>query len=440
MKKYYIGLCFLAVIAVVSCRKVDDTSVFDKSVDARLNEALKNYQSKLSGAQYGWKASVQTKSGGNYTFYFSFNDSNRVKMLSSFDSTSATTLRESSFRLKALQQPSLIFDTYSYIHALADPNPNVNGGSVGAGLQADFEFYFDDDSSTNDMITLVGRFNGTKTVLTRATQQERTAFLNGDLAKGLAINKILTYYKRIVIGTTDSADMFVNTKSSYVIQPDANGNLLDPSRRANYTLMLGGLTFSKPLQVGSKTVSELSNVVFNSSNNTITATSGGQPIVIKEVVTPIKIDAAAPKRWWDVSFNANDYWISFDGWHSNGVDDFFGFKTKSAYYYFLFWANYGSGFDATGLVYVNASNQLALYAPAVKGNFTAIPGRVVFTYGGTFGTSPNAASTTAMTATTSTSVRTILSNAQGFYLIQTSATSYDMVSASDGKSWISWDW
>ncbi|HOZ78281.1 MAG TPA: DUF4302 domain-containing protein, partial [Ferruginibacter sp.] len=120
MKKYFLGLCGLVLLAVSSCRKVDDSSVFGQSPDQRINETLAKYQAQLSGAQYGWKGIVATNEGGNFTFYFSFNDSNRVKMLSSFDSVSATVLKESSFRLKALQQPSLLFDTYSYIHQLAD--------------------------------------------------------------------------------------------------------------------------------------------------------------------------------------------------------------------------------------------------------------------------------------------------------------------------------
>lgn len=240
MKKITLGFCSLLII-VASCKKVDDSSVFTQSADQRLNAALAKDQAKLSGAQYGWKAVVRTNAGGNFTFYFTFNDSNRVKMLSSFDSASAVTLKESSFRLKALQQPSLLFDTYSYLHVLADPNPAAAGGAAGAGLQSDFEFYFDDANSTDDKIELVGRFNGTKTTLTRATQAERDAFLNGELARGLVINKIVNYYKRIHIGNTDSVDAFVDARSSYIISPDATGNLLDDSLGTNYTLTLGGL-------------------------------------------------------------------------------------------------------------------------------------------------------------------------------------------------------
>ena len=101
----------LAITLVASCRK-DDDNAFDKSPDERLNETLAAYQKALSGSQFGWNANLITADGGYYRFYFSFNDSNRVQMYSDFDSTTATVLKESSYRLKALQQPSLIFDTY----------------------------------------------------------------------------------------------------------------------------------------------------------------------------------------------------------------------------------------------------------------------------------------------------------------------------------------
>ena len=50
MKNYFIGLCGLVLLAVSSCRKVDDSSVFGQSPDQRINETLAKYQAQLSGA------------------------------------------------------------------------------------------------------------------------------------------------------------------------------------------------------------------------------------------------------------------------------------------------------------------------------------------------------------------------------------------------------
>lgn len=441
MKKIILGFCSLLII-VASCKKVDDSSVFTQSADQRLTAALAKNQAKLSGAQYGWKALVRTNAGGNFTFYFSFNDSNRVKMLSSFDSMSAVTLKESSFRLKALQQPSLLFDTYSYLHVLADPNPAAAGGSAGAGLQSDFEFYFDEANSTDDKIELVGRFNGTQTTLTKATQAERDAFLNGDLAKGLVINKIVNYYKRITIGNTDSVDAFVDARSSYIISPDANGNLLDDSLGTNYTLTLGGLAFAKPLVVGTKTLSELSNINFDATTNSITAVGDGQPITITGVVTPMRVDVNAPSRWWNFAAGQGSYWITETGFHINGVDDAQHIQNLPGYFGFsIFWPEYGTSggvnYDLFAPIVANSSGNASLaYGAAYRPPVFNADGRVVFRYLGTLGTVPAGAASTYL------AMRTQLAIPRGYYLVQISADpvspAYHMVSAADGKAWITW--
>ena len=105
---FFLSLSLLAA----SCKKEDDP-VFDKSPDERINEALSGYQKQLTEAPYGWKALVYPKGGGTYFFYMKFDNQNRVTMYSTFDSLSAVTPRESSYRLKALQQIALLFDTYS---------------------------------------------------------------------------------------------------------------------------------------------------------------------------------------------------------------------------------------------------------------------------------------------------------------------------------------
>src|SRR5258708_439035 len=161
----------LAIILVASCKR-DDDHVFDKSSDERINETLKAYQTAMTSSQYGWNGNLYTADGTLYRFYFSFNDSNRVQMYSDFDSLTATDIKESSYRLKALQQPSLIFDTYSYIHLLSDPDGSVNGGADGVGLKSDFEFAI--DSVTTDSISLIGRVNGSKLTFKKATQADKT--------------------------------------------------------------------------------------------------------------------------------------------------------------------------------------------------------------------------------------------------------------------------
>ncbi len=170
MKKIVSYILAATTIGLSGCDKHKDA--FDKSPDERINEALATYQSALTSSQYGWKGWIYPAGleGGVVSFYFKFNETNRVEMFSDFDSASAVTPMTASYRLKALQQPALIFDTYSYVHVLADPDGSVNGGNYGSGLISDFEFAI--DSIAGDTVKLTGRFNKSKAFLVKATQQK----------------------------------------------------------------------------------------------------------------------------------------------------------------------------------------------------------------------------------------------------------------------------
>jgi hypothetical protein len=435
MKKILL-ICFIAAAAISSCRK-DDKSVFDKSPDERLKEKLDAYQAQLSGAQNGWKGLLRVDSGrgATFSFYFKFNNENRVVMLSDFDSLSAVTPKESSYRLKALQQPSLIFDTYSYLHVLADPDETVNGGVRGAGLLSDFEFYF--DSNNADTIKLVGRFNGSKMTLMRATKPEEDAYTAGQLAAGLNINKILTYFKRLTVGT-QLYDVKIDPLSRQFIFSwlDGSGNLQTFS--TGYYFTLGAIVFTTPFVNGSQTISGFSNISWDPATETITLSASGTTATINGIVVPLKVDVAAPKRWWDYAINNDSlYWFSVKGFHVNGVDDAFGVQSltsgTSTYFFLVYWPLFGANNDLFAPIFLNAAGTALTLAygtaPAIP-TFTA-DGRAIFVQLGNYGSYPN-------TGPAGQS-RSLLYNSSGYYFVQTSATTYDMVSASNGKSWITWE-
>src|SRR5260221_586526 len=136
MKKRFFIYALVLPAFLVSCRK--DKTIFSQSPDQRINQVLTAYQDSLVNSRYGWRGFIFPKAlnGGVVSFYFAFNNTNRVQMFSDFDSTSAVTKLESSYRLKALQQPVLIFDTYCYVSVLADPDGSVNGGTYGERLRS----------------------------------------------------------------------------------------------------------------------------------------------------------------------------------------------------------------------------------------------------------------------------------------------------------------
>ena len=418
-----------------ACKKYD--TAFVQSPDERINTAIKKYQSALTGSPAGWNATIRTQTGGIYHYHFRFTDSNRVKMYSDFNQSTAGTVGESSYRLKALQTPSLLFDTYSYLHLLSDPDGNVNGGIDGVGLASDFEFSL--DSLAADSILLTGRVHGTKLTLIKATQQDFDAWQNGRWATTLAfenINKIQNYFRRLIIGGVNY-EIRVNTLARTITFTwiDASGN----SRQftTDYYYSATGVVFVTPFNTGTQTVNGLEIVSWDAGNSILNVKVNGVATTISGATKPLKIDLAAPQRWWQYAVsNGGLYWISVDGFHVNGVDDAFGIKTLPDYYYLIYWPGIqpasGPPFDAVAPAFLIASqNSLDLqYGLALTPDFKS-DGRVVFTYSGdVVGPYP----TTGPAALT----KTQFLFPQGYYFVQTSATSFDMVSSTDAKAWISW--
>lgn len=427
----------LLLMGLFTACKKDNDRIFDESPDQRLKEKLAEYQEQLSGAPYGWKAFVYPAGGGAYSFYFKFNNANRVQMYSDFDPTSASTLEESSYRLKALQQPSLLFDTYSYLHVLADPDPAVNGGVRGTGLQSDFEFYF--ESATPDTIKLVGRFHGSKATLVKATQQEEAAFNSGELGNALQFNNIsryVTYFKRVTINGTEY-EINVNPASRTITLSwlDNTGNI--QSFTTNYYYDINGVQFQTPFAAGSQTVTGLTDITWDDNTGILGFDVNGTATTVQGSGAPLLVDVDAPRRWWQRAVNEDSYWVTFDGFHVDGVDDAYGITNISNFYFLLFWPRYGTSggvnYDLAGFVTINNGSASISYGPAFTEPTFTDDGRIIFPYLGVLGTVPP----TAVTPVVNT--RNKFRDPAGFYLVQTGADSYDMVSA-DGRAWISWVW
>jgi hypothetical protein len=431
-----------------SCNK-DDSTAFEQSPDERVNETLANYQTLLSGAQYGWRAVVYPAGGGAYSFYFRFNDANRVVMYSDFDAASAATAKESSYRLKALQQPSLIFDTYSYLHLLSDPNEatinvqsNANGfrgGTLGQGLRSDFEYAI--DTATADSVKLIGRQHGTRAFLVKATQQEAAAYGNGGLATTLLqlqnLNKILYYFKRLTLGgKTYDVSINDNLKTIAFTWVDGNGNVNTFNTPYYYTT--DGILFSTPFNDGSQTINGFTGISWNSNTATFSVTANNNAGTIAGINTPLAVDREAPVRWWNDAATKGSYWISLDGFHVNGVDDAYDIKSLQtdtwSYFYLIYWPQYESNYDLFAPVFVNPSrDSLTLFygiAPRSPISFTS-DGRGIFRELGTLGSLPESGPAELS--------RVQLRNASGYYFVQTGATSYDMISAADSRVWITWE-
>lgn len=171
MKKIFYILTLIAITMgiTIACSKTEDP-IFEETTDERLAKELAEYKELLTSQTDGWYLVINTKRGGGFKFWVSFDDDFRAKVLSDMDATysnvgeTSTKIQDTGYRIKALMSPSLIFDTYSYIHVLADPNPKVIDGDRAEGLESDFEFSFV-NVEDNGTINLKGNFNGCTAIL-----------------------------------------------------------------------------------------------------------------------------------------------------------------------------------------------------------------------------------------------------------------------------------
>ena len=350
MQKHCLYLLLLLTFA--ACKKEDDP-LFDKSPDERLNETLNKYQQALTGAPYGWKGLIFPAGvpNGVFSFYFHFNDSNRVAMFSDFDASSFVTYKESSYRLKALQQPSLLFDTYSYVHVLSDPDAAVNGGVYGKGLYSDFEFALDDISG--DTIHLTGRFNRSKALLIKATQEEQQGYLSLKRNRAFEnLTQFLTYFKRITVGSKQY-EIRVNLFAHLItfIWVDEQGRQQTFSTGFYYTP--SGIAIYPALADGSQTIASLDNITWDGASQTMRGTVNGTNATIMGFAKPLAIDTTASRRWWQAAAGGN-YWVTENGFRVNGVEDAFGIHTLPDFSFMGFWPEYGTSggvtYDLVGFV------------------------------------------------------------------------------------------
>ncbi|WP_149240113.1 DUF4302 domain-containing protein [Dyadobacter sp. 32] len=434
MKKSLLYLLLLTS-AFFSCTNSDD-SVFEESADARLNAALASYEKQLVDAQYGWNAVIYPKGGGSFGFFMKFDDKNRVVMYSDLSESFAKTPKESSYRLKAMQTPSLIFDTFSYLHVLADPDDEVHGGNVGEGWLSDFEFAIYPDSVTSDVITFTGRKNQSRLVLTKATQVQAAAYSSGQLANALAFNNIskyLTYFKRVTISGV-TYEITVNQDERVIKLTWLEGTSVK-SFTTKYYYNSTGLAFATPFINAGKTINGFTNIAWNPNTTQIGLTADGSTGTILSAIAPLSVDLAAPKRWWETPVESGGEWRSRDGFHVNGVEDAFGIKNlkrgTDPYAVWIYIPSATSSYDIFApTFFFNETLDLDYFYASLPPTFTN--GKVFFRE---YGASTNPPVPTSGPASETAK---LMYESSGYYLIQTSDKTYDMVSAKDARAWISW--
>ena len=199
------------LLSITSC-KDDDKYLFGEGPDERLEKKLAEYQNLLCNAPNGWMVMVGTKNtgdnGGAYRLYMKFTQDNHVTMYSDKDDTQAVTPKTSSYRLKSMLVPTLMFDTYNYLHELADTDAAISGGTAGNGLLSDFDFNLINEPD-GDKIVAVGRKNSCPIVMRKATAEEEAAITGGDPLLRIIITTTAANWAAIKYATLDVDGLLV---------------------------------------------------------------------------------------------------------------------------------------------------------------------------------------------------------------------------------------
>src|SRR5258708_6064847 len=382
MKKRFFIYALVLPAFLVSCRK--DKTIFSQSPDQRINQVLTAYQDSLVNSRYGWRGFIFPKAlnGGVVSFYFAFNNTNRVQMLS--------------------------------------------------------DFQFSIDTVTADTIKLTGSQHNTRAYLVKAAKQDSIDFYSQQYSNRNFDKwpEYLTYFKRVTVGST-TYEVQVNRATRMVTITWIDGNGVTHKMVTGYYYTATGVRFTVPIVDGSQTLTGFDNVTWNALTLTSTVSVNGTVYPVNGAARPLSPDAGAPNRWWgypQALGNAGG-WASVKGFHSNGVDDAFGVQAIGNYYYLAYQPQYQltSGVYDLLFFYLVVNNQLTInYAPAFQPPTIYSDGRTNFSILGLFGNIPSADSVAVMKSALQ------LGETNGYYFVQQDSTSYDMVGAKDGKTLISW--
>ena len=422
MKNIFLLSALLLVFA--SCTKDQDTIL--ESPDKRLNSLLAEYQAQLVDPELGWIGYLLTGTEKVHVFNMSFNKDNRVVMTSDYAKAAA----ESSYIVRALQKPTLIFDTYSTIHIINDPTSSISGGALGKGQVTDFEFQF--IKASKDTIELEGVLNKSKFFLIRAKNQTEldNSYNNTSQEIAKAYSDIQTYFKRVNIGGIE-CEVNLNTANKRFTLKYLEGEDLI-TKNVNYFSVGNRLRFFESIKLGNQEIAGLSDFNYDATKAALVSTSfDGKEFLIKEETKPLKYEIGAAKAWYNWA-KAISYASAYSPFQVDGSADGLGLLSLGGYRRLDFAPATTAGASDFARIFATTNYGVGLKT-TIDDN-----GIAVFSFMEDRGTIPAAA-------------RTVYDNyvkqytqPQGYYIIMTNNSTrnaekvFDMVSVSDAKDWVTW--
>jgi hypothetical protein len=158
-----------------------------------------------------------------------FDAAENLTMYADLSNTSASTAKQSQYRVKADMGADLIFDTYTYISLLNDPTPSVFGGSGRNGFNSDIEFTY--DHSTADSIVFIGKRYRQVFRLVKATADQKSKYTTGG-GYLTAMNAFKTFF-------TNTANPYFELGNTKVAVEPNMGSALAAGKRISLSALFG---------------------------------------------------------------------------------------------------------------------------------------------------------------------------------------------------------
>lgn len=266
MKKIFYIYLFIIPLILASCvGEVDD--VFDNSASHRMEAALEEYRTLLTGSENGWFADYYPEKSyavGGYAMYFKFDKDGTAGICTEKETNLPMyQVATSEWDLIAEQGPVLAFMTYNpVLHYFSEPIPNdING------QQADYEFVV--VNAGKDSIELKGKRFNNKLILRRNTENlDPTTYFQNVVKTADDLSSYGMFSLNINnerIGTCSVVDRTFSVRTT-----DENGEQKDT--KISYTFTSDGIRLAIPYEFkGIK----IQNFVWNEKEEKYTCTDSG---------------------------------------------------------------------------------------------------------------------------------------------------------------------
>lgn len=242
----------IGMLTFVAGCEVKNDYVFDDISTHRITKYIEECEAVLQKAPHGWKLVYypDTSQYGAFTFLMKFHDGNRVKM--EWDGDDEMT--ESNYAFNTSQGPILSFGTYSLLHKLADPTPDVIGGKPGLGFGGEYEFLI--QNVGEQKIEFLTKKKKRKVILEWATEEDWVNMgKNREMVQRFAIDPNAPLYHYLEIGNQLACFLYSQKmRMAYIIYPDGNSI---KAQRLPWSSTPHGIRFDESVTFAGTTFSEV---------------------------------------------------------------------------------------------------------------------------------------------------------------------------------------